>query len=159
MAYTRTYNTQILLSAFCLAVFLLGCECKLGLDTAGRFLYPFCHVNVYHLLANLWVLFIVARSDFKDYWYNYIIAYAICITAPASGVLTMGLSGLVYALLGQLSWQALYKWKYHAYTLAFISLGLLFPTKINNLLHIYCYAMGVGAGILVYEHRRTPSGK
>ncbi len=109
--------------------------------------YHFFHANALHLFLNLWCflscVFLADISAGKLF-----AAYLIACTAPAlSPVPTVGFSGVCFALLGFIMWQSSNKLRYNAYILASIVLPLAFlPHAVNNLLHLYCYAVAVILG-------------
>lgn len=106
--------------------------------------YHFFHANALHLFLNLWCflscVFLADISAGKLF-----AAYLIACTAPAlSPVPTVGFSGVCFALLGFIMWQSSNKLRYNAYILASIVLPLVVvPHAVNNLLHLYCYAVAV----------------
>lgn len=112
-----------------------------------RLTYHFFHANALHLFLNLWCflscVFLADISAGKLF-----AAYLIACTAPAlSPVPTVGFSGVCFALLGFIMWQSSNKLRYNAYILASIVLPLAFlPHAVNNLLHLYCYAVAVILG-------------
>lgn len=136
--------------ALCVCCIAYGCGLDFslapGCGILARLLYPICHVNIWHLLGNCWCLWCIHRSAFRDHWYVWLTAYAIAVVTPSLMMPTMGLSGVLYAALGMLCWQAREKAVFHAWTIGFMLIGLFFPLVVNNFLHAWCYALGVAVG-------------
>ena len=122
--------------------------------------YHFFHANVLHLFLNLWCflscVFLADMSAGKLF-----AAYLIACTAPAlSPVPTVGFSGVCFALLGFVMWQSGNKLEYNAYVLLGIVLPLVVvPHALNNLLHLYCYAVAVILGALTRFSRHSQSSQ
>ena len=125
----------------------------------SRLCYSFFHASIFHLIGNCWVLLCVV------FYYELplsrlLVSYIVAITAPAMSVMpTIGLSAVVYCLLGQASFLAKRKLYFHFWVAAFILLfGYLVPflleskgvaiARPDNLLHIYCYVVGLLVGFL-----------
>jgi membrane associated rhomboid family serine protease len=114
-----------------------------GCGLGCRMLYPFYHANLLHALLNAWcllsVIFIYDISLLR-----FILAYIIAVTIPPfclSDTPTVGMSGLVFALFGSISFEVQRKAYYQLYMLAYLVAGFLFPNT-NALLHLYCYMAG-----------------
>lgn len=125
-------------------MFTMGVHIQNGSDygLAGRMMYQFCHVNIWHLVGNMAALYSIESSKFKtipEYW---VAAYAVSILTPCFYP-TEGMSGLLYAMMGIISWQALYKMKFHMWCIGFMGICFLFPNSVNAWLHIFCYSAGV----------------
>lgn len=123
---------------------------------AGMVAYQFCHVSIWHLLGNLSALLSIERSGLRTEWWSWLLAYAISALFPCSAT-TEGMSGLLYAMLGQLSWQATEKRKYHAWCGVFMAVCFLMPHSINGWLHVWCYGLGV-ASAMPHRVRRGIKG-
>ena len=130
-----------------------------GCTLESRLLYSFFHASIYHLLGNCWVLLCVV------FYYELplsrlLIAYLIAITAPTlSATPTVGLSAVVYCLLGQASFIVRRKLYFHCFIAFFILMfGYAVPSllqffgadiaRLDNFLHIYCYVVGLLVGFL-----------
>lgn len=115
----------------------------------SHFTYHFFHANALHLILNIWCflscVFLADASAGKLF-----AAYIIACTAPAlSAVPTIGFSGVCFALLGFIQWQSRNKLSYNVSVISCIVLPLLLlPRSVNSLLHAYCYAVAVIAGLL-----------
>lgn len=121
----------------------------------GRVIYPFFHANILHALLNAWCLLsLVFIYDIKigRLLLAYIIAVTIPITALSSivgGMVspTVGLSGVVFALFGTISFEVVRKWYYQAWMISYLAIGFLFPNT-NAWLHLYCYLVGLLVSLL-----------
>ena len=153
-ATVRPFLLTIFLSLAALVAYLLGMHTEAGGDSPlwHAFTYQICHCNVWHLIGNLYCAWYIAASNYRVGYRRCIIAYAISLGA-VFGPPTQGLSGILYALVGMLSWQASRIRGYHLIMLAFLSLGLLFPHCINIVLHLFCYLGGVGIEMLFFPWR------
>ncbi len=135
----------------------------------ARFAYPFFHASVIHCAVNAWCLLsVVFIYDVTPA--NIIIAYIAAVLFPidtlaatvphasAWGSPTVGLSAVVFALLGMVSFQAKKRLLFHAWMLSFIIIGFIIPPVCqlcglnvaapNNILHIYSYVVGLMVGFL-----------
>lgn len=108
----------------------------------GSLLYPFCHVSIFHLLGNLIALHSISASPLKNPTYTWLAAYIISAIVPCYAP-TEGMSGLLYAEMGILSWQVAVKWKFHLWCAGFMAVCFLFPNAINGWIHVWCYLSGV----------------
>lgn len=123
-----------------------------GCDILSRVLYPFCHVNFWHMTANWYCLYTIMKSPFRDTWLMWLLSYLVAVSAPSVGLSTMGLSGVLYAVLAMLSFQSVDKAKYHAWIVIFLILMMMFP-NVNSFIHFYCYACGIVIGWLIHGDR------
>lgn len=135
----------------------------------ARFVYSFFHANFIHALINCWCMLSVVFVYDVSLWYL-AIAYIIAVTFPVTtlaatiphasawGVPTVGLSAVCFALLGMIAFQVQRKVLYHSWVLSFIAVGYLLPCLCslcglavaapNNILHLYCYVVGLMVGFL-----------
>ena len=115
-------------------------------------LYQFCHVNIWHVLANLACLYTIASSTFRTSWHTWLAAYVISAFVPCMSP-TEGMSGLLYALMGIISWQAADTRKFHLWCIGFMGICFLFPHTVNGWLHVFCYLAGVmyGLATVIYK--------
>ncbi len=120
-----------------------------GCGLGCRMLYPFYHANLLHALLNAWCLLsIIFIYDIS--LLRFILAYIIAVTIPSfclSDTPTVGMSGLVFALFGSISFEVQRKTYYQLYMLAYLVVGFLFPNT-NALVHLYCYILGVVLALL-----------
>ena len=81
--------------------------------------------------------------------------YMIAVTVPVDTLgyfttmdsPTVGLSGLVFALFGSISFEVLRKRYYQLWMLFYLVAGFLFP-GINAVLHLWCYVLGLIMALL-----------
>ena len=105
----------------------------------GHLLYSLCHANVFHLLANVVCLWLIA-CDLRLY-YSYPIA-VLCSFLPCFvGEVTVGFSGVLFAMVG-ISWGDVGRFKEMVWRNKWFLLIPLFIPHVNGLLHIYCMFFG-----------------
>ena len=116
-----------------------------------RLAYPFLHANLLHAALNVWVLFsAVFLYDVspRQLILSYLIAISFPITqlstlnSQLSTQITVGLSGINYALMALIIPQVAQPRPYVLTVLAYILVGFLFP-NCNNLLHLYCFLLAL----------------
>lgn len=140
-----------------LALLVLPLDVRLGAGlTSGdaatwrRLGYMWLHVGVVHALLNVWCLLSVVFL-FRVGVGMLLLAVGIAVSVPCfalADIPTLGLSGVCYALLGMVSWQVARKRRWHLWVVSFIVAGLLIPGVAVGV-HVWCYAAGVVAGVLV----------
>ena len=135
-----------------------------GCPFYAHLLYPFFHASLLHALLNCWALLILVFYYNIGIW-KMLLAYLIAVTVPVRllccvivAASTVGLSAVVFSLLGMASWLVRRKLYYHCWIACFIAMGYLLPylcsvcgysvATPNNLLHIYCYVVGLMVGFL-----------
>lgn len=112
-------------------------------------LYPFYHANLLHAILNAWCLLSVVFIYDTSLW-RLVIAYIIAVSVPSfclSDIPTVGLSGVVFALFGSISFEVERKAYYQLWMLAYLVVGFLFPNT-NAWVHLYCYIAGVAIALL-----------
>lgn len=120
-----------------------------GCGLGCRMLYPFYHANVLHAILNAWCLLSVIFIYDISLW-RFFLSYIIAVTIPSfclSGIPTVGLSGVVFALFGSISFEVQRKAYYQLWMLAYLVAGFLFPNT-NALVHLYCYMAGGAVALL-----------
>lgn len=137
----------------------------------ARLSYSFFHANMLHAIVNCWCLLSITFI-YKTNIYQLAFAFLMAVTFPigflceyipmlATAPPTVGLSAVVYCMLGQISWQSAKKWVFHIWVFSFIVASFIMPTMFteklgvpmampNNTLHIYCYVVGLMVGFLNY---------
>ena len=121
-----------------------------GCSFCSRLLYPFVHANIFHCLVNCWCLlslvFILDVSILE-----LAISYVIAVLAPVGfwGQVTptVGLSGLLYCLVGIYTFKVRKKIKWLLWWSFFLGIGFFFAASAN-LLHLWCFACGLIIGFL-----------
>lgn len=146
----KTKTAALLLSLIILMFFNIS-PCDVGLfegcDFHNRMTYHFFHANILHLVLNLWCfLSCVFLTDMPPS--KILIAYIIAVTVPTTtSTPTIGLSGVCFAMLGFIMWQARNKVSYNISVLSCLILPIiLLPRSVNNFLHAYCYIISVIIG-------------
>ena len=120
-----------------------------GCGLGCRMLYPFYHANVLHATLNAWCLLSVIFIYDISLW-RFFLSYIIAVTIPSfclSGIPTVGLSGVVFALFGSISFEVQRKAYYQLWMLAYLVAGFFFPNT-NALVHLYCYMAGGAVALL-----------
>lgn len=143
---------SLLISIFIVYIYIADCLADgiyAGCRLSCRFLYPFYHANLLHVALNVWcflsVIFMYDISLFR-----LTLAYIIAISIPSfclSDIPTVGLSGVVYALFGSISFEVQRKVYYQLWMFAYIILGFL-SHNTNGWVHLYCYTAGVIIALL-----------
>ena len=141
--------------------------CK-GSPLLPRLVYHFFHANIIHAALNAWCLLTLAFI-YQTSITELLIAYAIAATYPIdtlasvfsgfpTDVPTVGLSAICFALMGQTFFRVRHKLYYSTCVCAMIASGFILPplchacgydiASPNNLIHIYCYVVGLMVGFL-----------
>ena len=111
--------------------------------------YPFYHVGIVHALLNAWCLLsVVFIYDIS--MLRLCLAYIIAVFIPficLSDTPTVGLSGLVFALFGSISFEVGRKVYYQLWMIAYLIIGFVFPNT-NAWVHLYCYLAGCAVALL-----------
>ncbi len=121
-----------------------------GCGLWGRVLYPFFHASILHAALNAWCLLsVVFMYDVSRLrlLFAYVIAATVPVGAFGMAMPTVGLSGVVFVLFGSLSFEVQRKAYYQVWMLFYLAMGFVFPNT-NAWLHLYCYVIGVVAGVL-----------
>lgn len=121
----------------------------IGCGLEGRLLYPFYHANLLHAALNIWCLLAVVFIYDISIW-RLCCAYAIAISIPTfclSVIPTVGISGILFALFGSISFEVERKGYYQLLMIAYIIIGFLFPNT-NAWIHLYCYLAGCMVALL-----------
>lgn len=129
-----------------------------GCSLQGRLLYSFFHANILHAALNAWCLLSLVFIYDITKW-RLLLAYMVAVLAPTTTALpTVGLSAVVFVLLGSISFEVLRKWYFQAWMLFYIVIGFLFPNT-NAWLHLYCYMAGLVVALLNKPVRPRHYGK
>lgn len=126
-----------------------------GCTVAARFAYPFLHANVFHFIINAWCLLSIVFL-YETPVSMLLLGYAVAVSAPV-GLLgittpTVGVSAVLYFLLGSMSMRVRRKWYWQAWWAFFITVGF-FISSVAARLHLWCYAVGVIVSLLTMPIR------
>lgn len=132
-----------------------------GCTIIGRLAYPFFHANVFHAVINVYCLLSIVFL-YETSLFRLLVAYLIAVSVPV-GMLnswvggfcvpSVGLSGVLFVLLGTHSCSVQRKLYYQAYMLSFIMIGF-FIKNMNAVLHLYCYVVGVVVSFVERQVRK-----
>ena len=153
--------TSLLISiiVFCLSLQDMADWSAVGIFTGCglgcRMLYPFYHANLLHATLNAWCLLSVIFIYDISLW-RLAFAYIIAISFPVDALAclgvevldpTVGLSGVVFAIFGSISFEVQRKAYYQLWMLAYLIIGFLSPNT-SAWIHLYCYLVGCVVAIL-----------
>ena len=127
--------------------------------------YPLVHGNIFHLVANVIVLYLFLRSalDMKT-WVNYLIGgYIASVLAYLlyDNSMVVGASGFVYGIIGvytAFAYRGLFVWKLYLSLFALsmilsLAVGFIVP-GLAGLLHVYALVVGVVYGLIAIRINR-----
>lgn len=120
-----------------------------GCGWVERMCYHFMHANIFHTLMNVWCLLSIVFMYNVTLW-RFATAFAIAVSIPEICLLhipTIGLSGVIFALMGSISFEVERKLYYQAWIFAYLALGFVIP-NVNAWLHVYCYLVGVAVALI-----------
>lgn len=148
-AATLALVTLMLIASIAMPATTFGLHA--GCSLAERLAYPFLHANILHAGLNCWVLLsVVFLYDASPR--TLLLAYIIAVSFPATQLsalssqlstnITVGFSGINYALMAMIIPQVKQPRPYIITVLAYILVGFLFP-NCNNLLHLYCFLLAL----------------
>lgn len=118
-----------------------------------RLTYQLFHATWLHLAINVWT-FLSAVFFYNIRMSALVTAFIIAATAPIPDIPTIGLSGVVFALFGFISFRFRNKLFYHTWMMFFIVAGFFFP-HINAMLHLHCYLTAILIHIFYVFCRRN----
>lgn len=141
----RSWRSKALLTAVCLV-----CQAVAGISASDHsspllthFIYMFEHVNVWHFLCNMIVLWSV--NGRMETWKAILIAVVASYIPTWYDKPTLGLSGFLFALFG-IMWGRVGRFKdCMKKGLPVIALTIAMP-GVNGLIHLYCYVIGYIVG-------------
>ena len=148
----KLFSVIIMATAIVLQIFS-GIACALHISAPVHDSLAACvafhqvfHVGWLHLIVNLSCLVTIVFGGFRipgsAVLAGYIISSLVYLPAVLlAGAPTVGLSGIVYALLGMISIHAVKKIQYHGWIAGFLILG--FFTASNVYLHLFAYLAGI----------------
>lgn len=147
---TSLILTLVVLILLCLPIDIKSAGISQGCTLWQRLSYPFLHGSILHAGVNCWCLLSICFNRNTPMW-QLIAAYVIAVSYPSilmnSHTATVGMSGVIFALLGIISLTSR-KWYVNvAFIMAIILFGYLLP-NIDATLHLYCYLVGLIVGLL-----------
>lgn len=118
-----------------------------------RVTYMFCHANVIHLGTNVWALLYIVFLFRVDMWMLLLGALSASLVPDALvGVPTVGLSGVVFFLLGGITHTVGNKARYLSGNLSVILFGVLLP-NIAWGVHLWCFVCGTIYSLCVWKKK------
>lgn len=148
----HTKNITLIIALLVLIIKLAWAGTMFSMNTtptiADRMLYSFCHATWMHAILNAWALLSIAFI-YEPKVNKLIIAYAIAVICPKAlcTTPTVGLSVIIYALLGMMAFRVRDKGFYQLCMACALIAGCLFPYS-NGAIHIYAYLSGLIIAIL-----------
>ena len=112
-------------------------------DLRPHLLYPLCHANVWHLLANVLCLWMIPSEShlLTAFVCSVLCSYLPCfVTEP-----TMGLSGVLFAIVG-ISWGKVRRFRDMFWKNRWFLIIPVFIPHVNAFIHVYCLVAGYVAG-------------
>ena len=141
--------TVVVLTALCLPIDVKAVGLSRGCTLWQRMGYISLHGSILHALVNLWCLLSLCFNRNIPLW-QFVTSYAIAVSYPTflmGDGTTVGLSGMIFALLGMIS-LASSRWHVNvAFCMVIIGFGYLLP-NIDASLHLYCYIAGLAVGAI-----------
>lgn len=145
--------TLIVFCLLCLPIDVSAVGVSQGCTLWQRLCYSFFHANIIHAAVNCWCLLSICFARPISIW-QLVVAYIIASTYPidtlsawyGNQLPTVGLSGVIFALLGIISVMSRKWWLNVAIIGSFIMAGFFLP-HINATLHLYCYLVGLLVGL------------
>ncbi|MGM9734516.1 MAG: hypothetical protein ACI3YT_10420 [Prevotella sp.] len=100
----------------------------------GHFIYPVCHANIFHLLANCFVVWMLRLPLYNSAWFFAVLCSFLPCFADQP---TYGLSGVIFAHIG-ITWAKYGNFKNMCIKILPMTIisGLL--PHVNMLIHVYC---------------------
>ena len=113
-----------------------------------HFTFHFAHGNVFHLAANMFVLYTLIFLR-NDKWWMWLVSYIIatlCSFIVTTHFITIGFSGIIFVVYGIIFLKDGIKWKPLAQVSLFMLLSCLFANKMAIGLHFVCLFSGTLIG-------------
>lgn len=133
--------SKIVLTIICAEATLLGAKAGFSpnSDLGSHYLYSFCHANIWHLAINLYVLW--KLKNYISPLSSYMIAVAVSFLPMYVTEPTLGLSGFLFASIGQMWGRVSTIRKACKIVLPFVVITMIIPNA-NGLLHLYAFLLG-----------------
>ena len=110
--------------------------------------YHFAHGNVFHLAANMLVVFSIIFNR-NDSWWLWVVSYLVAVLCSfiiATQSPTIGLSGILFVYYGIIFLKDGARWKPLAHLLLFMAVSCMFVSRMAVGLHFVCLSAGVIIG-------------
>ena len=142
--------SKVFLTGVCCITTLLGIKLGFvqGSGIVGHFAYSFCHANIWHLIINLCVLW--KLKNYINPASSYMIAVLVSFLPMYVTEPTMGLSGFLFASIGQMWAKANDAKGMCKVVLPFILITMLVP-NVNGLLHLYAFFVGYFYKLILFK--------
>ena len=140
-------DVALIVSALLVVMSALGIHAhgiRQGCTMIDRLIYPLFHANIFHACINIYV-YLGMVFLFGASLLDMVVAYIICVCVPSvmlTDTATIGLSGLVYALIGMHTFKVCKPLKY--------TISVIIPLAVTSVLplmavgvHVWCYIIGV----------------
>lgn len=141
----RNFLIKLILSLVCLFLCTQHVGFYQGCPIENNFVYSFFHVNLFHLLINLMVLWSIKNKI--DVTLSFVAAVAASFLPMFVTEPTMGLSGFLFSALG-IMWGKTGRWKEAAKKAMPFILFTMLLNDVNGTLHLYCFWLGYSIGFL-----------
>ena len=113
-----------------------------------HFSFHFAHGNVFHLAANMLVVFTIIFGR-DDKWWLWAVSYIVAVVSSfiiATTTPTIGLSGILFAYYGIIFLKDGARWKPLLQLTAFMAVSCLFASRMAVELHFICLLIGALIG-------------
>lgn len=135
----RNFLIKLILSLVCLVLCTQHVGFYQGCPIENHLVYSFLHVNLFHLLINLMVLWSIKNKI--DVTLSFVAAVAASFLPMFVTEPTMGLSGFLFSAFG-IMWGKTGRWKEAVKkAMPFILFTMAVP-NVNGLLHFWCFFLG-----------------
>ena len=141
----RNFLIKLILSLVCLFLCTQHVGFYQGCPIENHFIYSFFHVNLFHLLINLMVLWSIKNKI--DVTLSFVAAVAASFLPMFVTEPTMGMSGFLFSALG-IMWGKTGRWKEAAKKAMPFILFTMLLNDVNGLLHFWCFWLGYSIGFL-----------
>lgn len=135
----QNIRSKVLITLFCICFYPLHVGFYKGCDWYDHVLYNVCHVNIFHLLVNLLVLWSI-KNKIRP-----ISSLSIAVLSSFLPMYvddpTMGLSGFLFASFGQMWGRLGRHFDAMKAVLPFILFTMLLH-NVNGVLHLWCFVLG-----------------
>lgn len=145
---TVNLEDKSLLTLLCLAFYFVHIGFAPDSPWQHHVLFNFCHVNVFHFIINLWVLWQIQNripvvgALFIAFLASYLPMY---VSEP-----TMGLSGFLFAAFGIMWGKTGRVVEAMKQALPFIIITM-FLSSVNGLLHLYAFILGFVSSYVLHK--------